>query len=81
MIEAPTVKAQEAASPTHTKADLNIKVTSVKKGDGSPLFAADDDKEQIEHNFGFSGHSIEEYSAVIENKLDALHSIEEQKKS
>ena len=60
---------------------MDLKVTSVKRHDGSSLFSADDDKEQIEHNFGFSGHSIEEYSAVIENKLDALHSIEEQKKS
>ena len=37
-------------------------------------------REQTEHNYGFSGQSIEEFSALIENKLDSLASFEEQAK-
>ena len=42
----------------------------------APFFADDRTREQTEHAFGFSGSNIEEYSAVLENKLEALESIE-----
>ena len=30
------------------------------------------EREKIEHNYGFSSQTIEEYSAVLENRLEAL---------
>jgi len=47
-------------------------VTSLKSASGDDLFADEKQREQTEHNYGFSGQNIEEYSAVIENKLESL---------
>ena len=42
------------------------------------MFGDDKTREQVEHNYGFSGSKIEEYSTVLENKLDAVQSVEDQ---
>lgn len=57
--------------------DEEIKITSFKKTQEG-LFSDDKQREQIEHNFGFSGQNIEEYSAVLENKVESLASIDVQ---
>ena len=64
------------------------RITSFKEEAGGAATRADDDdlfgdernREQVEHNYGFSGQKIEEYSAILENKLDSLESIDEQVK-
>ena len=35
----------------------------------------------MEHKFGYSGQNIEEYSAILENKLDSIQSYAEESKS
>ncbi len=49
----------------------------MKRGAGQ-IFAESESKEQVEHSYGFSGQNIEEYSAVLENKLDSLQSSADQ---
>ena len=36
------------------------------------LFPDDNAREQIEHNYGFSGQNIEEYTVGLENSLESL---------
>ena len=35
----------------------------------------------MEHKFGYSGQNIEEYSAILENKLDSIQSYPDQSKT
>lgn len=35
----------------------------------------------MEHKFGYSGQNIEEYSAILENKLDSIQSYAEESKT
>ena len=73
VIEAPTVKASSSAKPDRHQVDLDRNVTSMKPDDGSMVIGSDE-KDQIEYNYGFSGQNIEEYSAVLEDKLELLES-------
>ena len=39
------------------------------------------EREKMEHNFGYSGQNIEEYSAILENKLDSITTHKEENKT
>ena len=52
----------------------------MKTVENASLFTDDKNREQVEHNYGFSGQNIEEYSAAIENKLESLAKIDEQER-
>ena len=54
-----------------SEADLNQKVMSFEKGD-EHLFPDGKEREQLEHNYGFSKETIEQYSAVLEGRLETL---------
>lgn len=69
-------KKQQADAPS---VDLNQSITSLKNQ--RDIYTDENDRESIEHKYGFSGQNIEEYSAVLENKLDSLGQFDDQPRS
>ena len=73
-------KREEEISRLNETKVTSFKENSAFEESSGGLFPDERNREQVEHNYGFSGQKIEEYSAVLENKLDSLHSIDEQAK-
>jgi hypothetical protein len=72
--DAEDVEAEQAAAIKLDEMTQNI--TSFDSAEKS-IFDDAKVREQTEHNYGFSGQSIEEFSAVLENKLESLTSFED----
>jgi len=66
----------ESKQATVNLDEMTQNITSFASSEKS-LFSDDKIREQTEHNYGFSGQSIEEFSAVLENKLESLSSFDD----
>ena len=67
-----TVEQAAAATEATPKRNLDEKVVSFNKQETQSMFPDGKEREQLEHNYGFSRQTIEEYSAVLENRLETI---------